>query len=94
MNRRGFIKRFLGVAVAAALPACKFPAGPTEHVGIDLAKTGSDKTVFFVSTPDGSWGWSQETGGYMYSDELSEALRKEIQPMIKFRDHKNRLVTV
>jgi len=46
MNRRGFLKTLLGASIAAALPGCKYPAGPTESVAIDLAKPGSEHTAF------------------------------------------------
>ena len=32
------------------------------------------------------WGVSAD-GGYMYSDELSDVLRQQVQPQIRYRQH-------
>lgn len=79
MNRRKFLKAMLGTAVAAIVPGCKFPAGPTESIAVDMAKPGADKCLFaefgryesvrFIeSTPEGRNSFYDEYKNAIYSN--------------------------
>lgn len=68
MKRRNFIKSMFAGAAAVVLPACKFPAGPTESIGFDAAKPNADESFFaifdeehvLVEMADGSIEWDDE----------------------------------
>jgi hypothetical protein len=100
MKRRNFLKSVLAGTVAASLPGCRLPAGPNESaasfvpiseygdtaplrngeigrvVGYDIAKPGSEKTV---------WGVRSSGGGYICSDEITEALCMNLSEVRKIQ---------
>ena len=82
MKRRGFVKLLLGCLAAAALPVVgKAVADKPALIAVDPAKPGSERTVVIRSTPEGKntvWAVAA-SGGYMYSDQLSEKLRNALK---------------
>lgn len=79
MNRRGFLT---GLVSALAAPA-------VVRSGILMPLRG----IVVPALPNIVWSadlaptlWSDlRSGGYLYSDELSDALRQSIQPLTKFK---------
>lgn len=75
MNRRGFIKLLLpAVGAVAVAPEL-------------IAEIWTPRRTIFLPPP-GGWSlvWRDKTlGGYFYSQKLSNVLRMNVQPLVRFR---------
>lgn len=77
MNRRKFLKMGAGVAAAAAVPS----------VAIAMHKAQPESPKAIAVDPDyaAAWGASDDTDGYMYSDNMSDSLRRALQQTTPLR---------
>ena len=84
MNRRGFLKFLLPTAGALAV-------APEL-----LAEIWTPKRTIFLPPragwPSSVWACQQLNGGFMYSRELADKLKMDIQPLVRFRGEPGGLV--
>lgn len=79
MDRRGFLKTLMASAVMGAA------------ISTGLGRTEAIKLVTTAAPESSSVGqvWAvNNLGGYLYSNQLSEELRKQLAPAVKFRHFK------
>ncbi|MES0327652.1 MAG: twin-arginine translocation signal domain-containing protein [Gammaproteobacteria bacterium] len=92
MNRRGFMKALLGCSAVAALPVAGKAVSSEPVIAVDPAQACDDDIPEGYHRIDGYErynGRDNPEGGFIYADEMSERLRDAMQPIVKFRKHRN-----